>query len=172
MLREEMARTGISGQMFKAGPSFKNVSGPAFLVYYSPAFIRTLAPAHAFEALRVLAEVYRRARGLWPLGKTMDNAHSASGRGRPRFRSCAPATSSAAHGAQSHCTCYLLQVTIRIDQIKELKLPDIQSAFAQGESWLLCRKNDNEALVERHTLEGMAEQAASGVVHSVLKFWR
>lgn len=65
-----------------------------------------------------------------------------------------------------------MQVTIRIDQIKELKLPDIQSAFAQGESWLLCRKNDNEALVERHSLEGMAEQAANGVVSSVLKFWR
>ena len=139
VLRDEMARTGIQNQMFEAGPRFKSVSGPAFLVYYSPAFIRTLSPTNAYEALRVLAEVYRRARGLWPLGKTSGNAH---------------------------------HVTIRIDQIKELKLPEIQSAFAQGESWLLCRKNDNEGVIERHTLEGMQEQTAKGIVNTVLKFWR
>jgi hypothetical protein len=139
VLREEMARTGIANQMFKAAPSFKHAAGPAFLVYYSPAFIRTLAPANAFEALRILAEVYRRARGLWPLGKTSGNAH---------------------------------HVTVRIDQIKELKVAEIQSAFSQGESWLLCRKNDNEAVVERHTLEGIQEQTAKGIPNSVLKFWR
>ena len=96
------------------------MAGPAFLVYYSPAFLRSLAPAHALEALRLLAEVYRRARQLWPLGTTMGNAHA---------------------------------VTIRIDQIKELNLPDIKAVFTQGESWMLARKTDNEAVVERQSLE-------------------
>ena len=161
VLREEMARTGIANQTFVAAPASKGgVSGPAFLVYYSPAFLRTLAPANALEALRLLAEVYRRARSLWPLRPTAGSHHA---------------------------------VTIRIDQLKELKLGDILSAFSQGESWILCRKNDNEAVVERHTLEYLAEQqqqqqaeaeagaaagkgaAAGGVpvkMHAVLKFWR
>ena len=156
-----MARTGIANQTFVAAPASKGgVSGPAFLVYYSPAFLRTLAPANALEALRLLAEVYRRARSLWPLRPTAGSHHA---------------------------------VTIRIDQLKELKLGDILSAFSQGESWILCRKNDNEAVVERHTLEYLAEQqqqqqaeaeaaaaagegaAAGGVpvkMHAVLKFWR
>jgi len=60
-------------------------------------------------------------------------------------------------------------VTIRIDQIKELKIPDIQSAFTQGESWLLCRKNASEGVVERHTLEYLTQ---TGVEGTVLKFWR
>ena len=64
-----MARTGIEGQRFRRGPAFASgVLGPAFLVYYSPAFVRSLAMADKpLAALRLLAEVYRRARVLWPL---------------------------------------------------------------------------------------------------------
>jgi hypothetical protein len=139
VLRDEMARTGLSGQLFKAAPAFKQSSGPAILVYYSPAFVRSLAPHHALEALRVLAEVYRRARQMWPLGRSDSGA------------------------AES--------VTIRIDQIKELKLTEIQGVFTQGESWLLCRKNDVEAVVERHSLDYMSQQS-SQLQAAVLKFWR
>ena len=144
VLREEMARTGIDGQIFTRGPPFSASSGPAILVYYSPAFVRTLAPGHALEALRVLAEVYRRARQMWPIAMTES-------------------------GDASHA------VTIRIDQIKELKLPEIQAVFAQGESWMLCRKNDNEAVVERHSLDYIATDAAKSDKDkgaTVLKFWR
>jgi len=98
VLRDEMARTGIAGQAFQRAPKFGSESGPAFLVYYSPAFLRTMAPHHAFEALMLLTEVYRRARKLWPLTRTQGNAHA---------------------------------VTIRIDQLKELKLEAIQLAFSQ-----------------------------------------
>ena len=75
----------------------KTVLGPTFLVYYSPAFIRNLSPADALPALRILTEVYRRARQLWPLTPTVGSHHS---------------------------------VTIRIDQLKELKLNAIMSASA------------------------------------------
>ena len=127
VLRDEMARTGLSGQTFTAGPKWKESKGPAFLVYYSPAFVRNFAPQHALESLRVLAEVYRRARQMWPIQKEANSDPTGQ------------------------------SVTIRIDQIKELKLLDIQSAFTQGESWVLCRKNDNEAVVERHSLEHHAQ---------------
>ena len=54
--------------LFARGPpNAKQAFGPAFLVYYSPAFLRNLSPADALPALRILAEVYRRARQLWPL---------------------------------------------------------------------------------------------------------
>lgn len=55
---------------------WRQAFGPTFLVYYSPAFVRSLAPLDAFAALQILAEVYRRARVLWPLRATTDNAHS------------------------------------------------------------------------------------------------
>ena len=139
MLRDEMARTGLSGQTFTAGPKWKESKGPAFLVYYSPAFVRNFAPQQALESLRVLAEVYRRARQMWPIQKEANSDPTGQ------------------------------SVTIRIDQIKELKLLDIQSAFTQGESWVLCRKNDNEAVVERHSLEHHAQvrEHAQPLQHSL-----
>ena len=101
--------------------------------------MRNYTPNHAPEALRLLTEVYRRARKLWPLARTSGDDHA---------------------------------VTIRIDQIKELKLDAIQAAFAKGNSWILCRKNDNEGVVEQHPLDHMAELMAQGIPATVLKFWR
>ena len=111
ILADEMARTGIAGQSFSRGPadlprpgsgSFNHhrsgpVLGPALLVYYSPAFLRNMAPLHTYAALKMLAEVYHRARELWPLRPTVGNAHS---------------------------------VTVRIDQLKELKLAQVGSRDA------------------------------------------
>jgi len=63
MLSEEMARTGAADQEYVRSKVRKQ-GGPAILVYYSPAFIRSLTPRDADEALRLLAEVYRRSRTL------------------------------------------------------------------------------------------------------------
>ena len=106
------ARTGSAEQDYESSlPSVHG--GPAFLVYYSPAFVRKLAPADTTAALTLLAEIYRRARKLWPL----EDAASST-------------------------------VTVRIDQIKELSLQEIQAVYGVGDSWLLSRRNDKEAVVE------------------------
>jgi len=135
-LSEEMARTGCADQKFSRS-TCRQQGGPAILVYYSPAFIRSLIPAETLDALRLLAEVYRRSRALWPL--------SPSGN---------------------------YTVTVRVDQIKELSLADIQSVYADGESWLLAKRNDLEAVVERHPLDYMSELMTRGVHVRLLKFWR
>jgi len=134
-----MARSGVVGQIFQRGPAFKQVFGPAFLMYYSPAFLRNLAPKQVVEALKLLAEVYRRARELWPLRPTTGTDHS---------------------------------VTIRIDQLKELKVEQIVSAFSAGNTWLLVRKNDREALVEQHSVDEMQHLVMEGAQVKVLKLWR
>jgi hypothetical protein len=112
--------------------------GPSVLVYYSPAFVRKLTPEHARDALRLLAEVYRRARSLWPL--------------KPE-------------GADEDT------VTVRIDQIKELNLLDIQSIYAGGESWCLSRRNAKEGVIERQPLDVLAKSLEQDT-YKVLKFWR
>jgi hypothetical protein len=55
---------------------------------------------------------------------------------------------------------------------QELKLDEIHSSFAKGNSWVLTRKNDNEAVIEQQPLDQMAELIAEGVKAVVLKFWR
>ena len=59
-----MALTGIAGQPYVGAEGA--TGGPAFLVYYSPAFVRAEARDDMLVALRMLAEVYRAARRLWP----------------------------------------------------------------------------------------------------------
>lgn len=69
-LGTEMARTGAHGQHYARCTTEQGASpceGPAILVYYSPAFVRILTPDHGEAALRLLAEVYRCSRKLWPL---------------------------------------------------------------------------------------------------------
>ena len=112
------------------------------LVYYSPAFVRQLTPSHAKDALRLLAEVYRRARSLWPL--------------RPEDEL----------GLENGET-----VTVRIDQIKELNLFDIQSIYAGGESWCLSKRNAKEGVIERQPLDVLAKSLQKDT-YKVLKFWR
>ena len=103
VLAEEMSRTGLPGQEYKLAP-LQRRGGPSFLIYYSPAFLRQLTPQHAKDGLRLLAEVYRRARSLWPLRPDEDIGDGDA-------------------------------VTVRVDQLKELKLFEIQSIYASGESW-------------------------------------
>jgi hypothetical protein len=69
----------------------------------------------------VLAEVYRRARQMWPLGGGAGATATAT----------AGATATGAAVAAAPAAAAAPSVTIRIDQIKELKIADIQSAFTQ-----------------------------------------
>jgi len=69
-LGEEMALTGVAGETYEKTPEC--AGGPAFLVYYSPAFIKIAAHESMVVALRMLAEIYRAARRLWP--RTSDDA--------------------------------------------------------------------------------------------------
>jgi len=162
VLCEEMAQSGIAGQFFErssrvgidsarcseaddASPSetrpkileepLKSKGGPAILVYYSPAFLRTLTPDEALPALGLLAEIYRRARQLWPSKPDLTGS-----------------------------------VTVRIDQVKELKLSEIQHAYSFGDTWVLTRRNDLEAVLERIPLDLLAERPKDKT--KVLKFWK
>ena len=147
VLSEEMARTGIHGQSYKKSGNERKPGGPAILVYYSPAFVRSLAMADKpLAALRLLAEVYRRARVLWPL-----TSLDASG---------------TAGALQKN------NVTVRIDQIKGLSLEEIHSVYASGNSWLILKRNEQEAIVECHTIDFMAELLQQGTRCAVLKFYR
>lgn len=66
LLSEEMARTGCAGQTYK---SSRVEGGPAILVYYGPALLQQFArdEEKTFLALKVLCEVYRAARVIFPL---------------------------------------------------------------------------------------------------------
>eukprot|EP00403_Amphidinium_massartii_P049386 CAMPEP_0178465670 /NCGR_PEP_ID=MMETSP0689_2-20121128/51484_1 /TAXON_ID=160604 /ORGANISM="Amphidinium massartii, Strain CS-259" /LENGTH=1352 /DNA_ID=CAMNT_0020092623 /DNA_START=215 /DNA_END=4273 /DNA_ORIENTATION=+ len=72
ILSEEMAMTGLKGQQY-ARDSLKDTPqcgrGPAFLIYYGPALMQKAGKTDPYGAMRVLAEVYRAARELWPLSE-------------------------------------------------------------------------------------------------------
>ena len=70
VLSVEMARTGTENQSFSEGfvpASVRDrLAGPAFLVYYGPAFLQRMNNDSPVRRLEILAEIYRRARKLWP----------------------------------------------------------------------------------------------------------
>lgn len=70
LLSEEMAVTGAEGQSFEREPlrgtRFEKC-GPALLVYYGPALMQKAGRKDPKAAMKILAEVFRRARELWPL---------------------------------------------------------------------------------------------------------
>ena len=70
----EMALTGCKGQTYKCNPTLQQ-GGPVFLVYYSPAFLRMAARSDIGSGLRMLAEIYRQARSLWPLEVGKEHEH-------------------------------------------------------------------------------------------------
>jgi len=65
VLSEELARTGCHGQVYARDVGA--CKGPAFLVYYGPALLNKNGKTDARGVLAVLAEIFRRARDLWPL---------------------------------------------------------------------------------------------------------
>jgi len=114
VLAAEMARTGLPGQHYSRGPPRRG--GPAFLVYYSPALVRTLVPKETPDMYRILAEVYRRARELFPAQDDF-----------------APNQT----------------VSIRVDQLKEHSAKEIYAVHDHEDTWVLVKRNDLEAVVER-----------------------
>jgi len=66
VLSQELAMTGIADQHFQRD-SLRETRGPAILVYYSPALMQKAGKKDPLAALHILAEVFRRARVLWPL---------------------------------------------------------------------------------------------------------
>jgi len=73
VLELEMAQTGLPQQTYSLARGCPKL-GPAFLIYYSPALLQTLGAEHGEVALRILAEIYRQARAIWP-----DDGGSGSG---------------------------------------------------------------------------------------------
>ena len=144
VLSVEMALTGFSKQQYilpQDDPSWAGASvfnGPAFLVYYSPAFIRTACSKdEPLTSLKILAEVYRGARRLWPGagGGVGANANLFSFARPPASNRNAPSADAT--------------VTVRIDQLKDLSPEDIRKAHANGDRWYISKRNDIEGVVVR-----------------------
>jgi len=74
VLSMEMGRTGCAGQGFSPtlvpAEILVRPAGPAFLIYYGPAFLQALGSDPAVLRLRILTEIYRCARELWPESQT------------------------------------------------------------------------------------------------------
>mmetsp|Transcript_58348 Transcript_58348/g.130381 ORF Transcript_58348/g.130381 Transcript_58348/m.130381 type:complete len:869 (-) Transcript_58348:114-2720(-) len=70
VLAQEMSRTGVQGQSYSANlvpeDVYQNARGPCFLLYYGPALLQNLCGDSPVRRLKLLAELYRRARILWP----------------------------------------------------------------------------------------------------------
>jgi len=119
VLYAEMALTGCAGQLYSAGICPKEVRerpyGPAFLIYYGPAFLQNMGNDSPAAKIRMLAEIYRLARIIWP--------------------------------AQAEKVAQY--VTIRIDCIKEISVADIRKAPLSGDKWVIVKRNETEAFVER-----------------------
>jgi hypothetical protein len=73
VLSYEMALTGCPDQQYDTHRVKQG--GPVFLVYYSPAFMRTAARTDVSSGLRMLADIYRQARSLWPFSEGASLEH-------------------------------------------------------------------------------------------------
>ena len=73
VLCRELSLTGCPGQEYEAYKPTQG--GPVFLVYYSPAFLRTAARSDILSGLRMLADIYRQARSLWPFEASKGKEH-------------------------------------------------------------------------------------------------
>jgi len=65
VLGDELGQVDIWNQSWSREESEQK--GPAILIYYAPALMQKAGKEDPVRALKVLAEVFRRARGLWPL---------------------------------------------------------------------------------------------------------
>lgn len=70
LLSAEMAMTACEGQTYSPDlipqGSRLMASGPALLIYYGPAFLQRLGSDNPVLRLRLLAQIYRVSRRLWP----------------------------------------------------------------------------------------------------------
>eukprot|EP00439_Symbiodinium_sp_Y106_P080680 s33_g19.t1 len=66
VLSSELALTGCTSQKFRMESTMES-RGPALLLYYAPALMQKAGRTAPFQAMHILAEVFRKARALWPL---------------------------------------------------------------------------------------------------------
>ena len=118
--------------------------------------MRTYAASAPADALRILAELYRQARSMWPLapesaGKTVTvRIDRITDRG---------------HVSPPHPTSLGDTWQVRIDQLKDRR-------SVTGDGWLLVKRNEMEAVVEEHPVYTINAYADSGAVFRLLAFWR
>ena len=108
----------------------------------------------AYAALMILAEVYRRARRLWSLRPTTDGQHAVTIRIDQLKSSSTHDTRTQLRPFQRSLQCpSLLTAALLLPYTSALS---ILSAFAEGFSWVLVRKNDAEAVVEKLSVDSSA----------------
>jgi len=70
VLNTELARTGCKDQAYlleRQSELDQQKGGPAILIYYAPALMQKAGKTEPKLALRILAEIFRQARAMWPL---------------------------------------------------------------------------------------------------------
>jgi len=70
VLETELAIPGCVGQHYARETQPEDARGPAILVYYGPALLQRVGKQNPHVALKVLAEVFRQARVLWPFSQS------------------------------------------------------------------------------------------------------
>mmetsp|Transcript_8095 Transcript_8095/g.25191 ORF Transcript_8095/g.25191 Transcript_8095/m.25191 type:complete len:1020 (-) Transcript_8095:144-3203(-) len=149
ILANEMARSGLPGQHFSLGRPRRGA--PALLVYYGPCFLQRNAE-RLTEAMAALAEVYRRGRALFPL----------------RADPLCGSQPDAGAGGGGH----LHTVTLRIEQIKGLGVAELgalqATSLSEVEMFLLVRKSDVEAVLERRPLSALNTFAEERIKYAYL----
>lgn len=66
-LAEELSLTGCCDQSFSQNQQKQR--GPAILLYYGPALMQKAGSADPYNTMRIIAEIFRTARQLWPLSE-------------------------------------------------------------------------------------------------------
>lgn len=69
VLEDELAHTGCKEQLFELENFLEGTvpMGPAILIYYAPALMQKAGKSDPSSAMRILAEIFRQARQLWPM---------------------------------------------------------------------------------------------------------
>lgn len=180
VLTAELNKTGIVDQAYStdfsarsggvASSTWSGQQVPALLIYYGPALLQNNISLDENQSLKALAEVYRAARLIWPLEADPAaskealtvGAQSAAGADAERAKQeasevltqeasrSASAEASSVDRAVIPCTGPSV-VTIRVEQLKDLVANSQQMDRFEG--WFLVKKNAQEGVVARHSLE-------------------
>jgi len=72
LLSKELSLTGVPGEKYLWGCPVTVGEGPCFVCYYAPALLTNHIECERPGALKMLAEIYRAGRALYPLEKCQD----------------------------------------------------------------------------------------------------
>ena len=192
-LGREMAYTGRAGEQYELGTERSSAAsscGPAFLVYYSPAFVRQSAAkseSAARLALCQLADTYRAARLLFPLGTSDEDASrnvtvnidalkgmadakaiSDSYAGPPIGTDCGRLPSPRGRRASPRLHTARLPTAEPLRPCTPAHLP---RSYTEGAVWALVKTQPLEAKVERFSQLGQMPDFPSEK-HEVLHLWQ